>query len=164
MSQTEKKVTQESAKSTAATNKSSKVFTVEERAAMKERAKELKAEARATKNKAEGERDVLAKIAELPEPERAMAERLHEIITASAPVLAPKTLVRDARVYQGRQDRLLLPERAEVQHEVRDARLQRHGEPRRRRHVADCLRGQGVDRRRRGKDQRACEESGELRG
>ena len=91
MSQTEKKVTQESAKSTAATNKTSKGFTVEERAAMKERAKELKAEARANKNKAEGESDVLAKIAEMPEPERAMAERLHEIITASAPVLAPKT-------------------------------------------------------------------------
>ncbi len=90
MSQTEKKVTQESAKSTAATNKSSKGFSVEERAAMKERAKELKAEARANKNKAEGESDVLAKIAEMPEPERAMAERLHEIITASAPVLAPR--------------------------------------------------------------------------
>src|SRR5688572_29812662 len=65
-------------------------FTAEERAAMKERAKELKAEARANKNRAEGESDVLAKIAELPEPERAMAMRLHEIITASAPVLAPR--------------------------------------------------------------------------
>jgi uncharacterized protein YdhG (YjbR/CyaY superfamily) len=58
---------------------------------MKERAKELKAEARANKNKAEGESDVLAKIAEMPEPERAMAKRLHEIIKASAPVLSPKT-------------------------------------------------------------------------
>ena len=58
---------------------------------MKERAKELKAEARTNKNKAEGESDVLAKIAEMPEPERAMAERLHEIIRASAPVLSPKT-------------------------------------------------------------------------
>ena len=66
-------------------------FTAEERAAMKERAKELKAEARANKNRAEGASDVLAKIAELPEPERAMAARLHEIITGSAPVLAPKT-------------------------------------------------------------------------
>lgn len=65
-------------------------FTAEERAAMKERAKELKAEARATKNKADGERDVLAKIAEMPEPERTMAVRLHAIITASAPVLAPR--------------------------------------------------------------------------
>ena len=66
-------------------------FTDEERAAMKERAKELKAEARANKNKAEGESDVLAKIAEMPEPERAMAERLHAIIKASAPALSPKT-------------------------------------------------------------------------
>ena len=91
MSQLEKKGTQESAKSTAAINKKSKGFTDEERAAMKERAKELKAEARANKNKAEGESDVLARIAEMPEPERAMARRLHEIIKASAPVLSPKT-------------------------------------------------------------------------
>jgi hypothetical protein len=58
---------------------------------MKERAKELKAEERANKNKAEGESDVLAKIAEMPEPDRAMAKRLHEIIRASAPILSPKT-------------------------------------------------------------------------
>ena len=66
-------------------------FTDEERAAMKERAKELKAEARANKNKAEGESDVLAKIAELPEPDRTMAARIHEIIKASAPALSPRT-------------------------------------------------------------------------
>jgi len=72
-------------------NKNIKGFTDEERAAMKERAKEMKAEARANKNKADGESDVLARIAELPELERAMAMRLHEIIKASAPVLAPKT-------------------------------------------------------------------------
>ena len=66
-------------------------FTAEERAAMKERAKELKAEARANKKKAEGESDVLAKIAEMQEPDRAMAERLHEIVKASAPALSPKT-------------------------------------------------------------------------
>jgi uncharacterized protein YdhG (YjbR/CyaY superfamily) len=69
----------------------SKGFTDEERAAMKERAKELKAEARANKNRAEGESDLLAKIAEMPEPERAMAKRLHAIVTASAPDLFPKT-------------------------------------------------------------------------
>ena len=68
-----------------------KGFTDEERAAMKERARELKAEARASKDKAAGESDVLAKIAEMPEPERAMATRLHEIIKASAPALSPKT-------------------------------------------------------------------------
>ena len=91
MSQPEKNGTQESAKSTAAINKKSKGFTDEERAAMKEYVKEMKAEARASKDKAEGESDVLAKIAEMPEPERTMAKRLHEIIKASAPVLSPKT-------------------------------------------------------------------------
>jgi uncharacterized protein YdhG (YjbR/CyaY superfamily) len=69
----------------------SKGLTDEERAAVKERAKELKAEERANKNKAEGENDALAKIAEMPEPERTMAKRLHEIIKANAPVLLPKT-------------------------------------------------------------------------
>ncbi len=71
--------------------KKSEGFTAEERAAMRERAKELKAEERANKNRAAGESDLLAKIAEMPEPDRAMAKRLHEIITASAPALAPKT-------------------------------------------------------------------------
>ena len=66
-------------------------FTAEERAAMQERAKELKAEARATKDRAAGEADLLAKIAEMPEGDRAMATRIHAIITRSAPELAPKT-------------------------------------------------------------------------
>jgi uncharacterized protein YdhG (YjbR/CyaY superfamily) len=66
---------------------SNKGFSAEERAAMKERARELKAEARAE----EGEGDVLAKIAEMPEPDRVMAERIHAIIKASAPSLSPKT-------------------------------------------------------------------------
>jgi uncharacterized protein YdhG (YjbR/CyaY superfamily) len=73
------------------TTKKAKGFTDEERAAMKERAKELKAEERANKDKAAGESAVLAKIAEMPEPDRAMAERLHAIIKASAPALSPKT-------------------------------------------------------------------------
>ncbi|HSL45383.1 MAG TPA: DUF1801 domain-containing protein [Anaerolineales bacterium] len=73
------------------TTKKSKGFTDEERAAMKERAKELKAEARASKDKAEGENAVLAAIAALPEPDRSMAKRLHEIVKASAPALSPKT-------------------------------------------------------------------------
>ena len=75
--------------------KSTKGFTDEERAAMKERAEELKADARrgsrAKKDKADGEGDVLAKIAAMQEPDRAMAERLHEIVKASAPELAPRT-------------------------------------------------------------------------
>ncbi len=86
-----KKATQKSANSTTATGKTFTGFTDEERGAMKARAQELKAEARANKDKAAGERDVLAKIAELPEPDRAMAERLHAIIKASAPALSPKT-------------------------------------------------------------------------
>src|ERR687898_782371 len=72
-------------------SKKSKGFTDEERAAMKERAKELKAEEHANKNRAAGESAVLAKIAEMPEPDRAMAERLHAIVKASAPALSPKT-------------------------------------------------------------------------
>jgi uncharacterized protein YdhG (YjbR/CyaY superfamily) len=83
--------TRKSAKRTTATGKTSKGFSDEERAAMKERAKELKAEARADKDRADGERDLLAKIAEMPEADRAMGERLHAIITASAPDLTPRT-------------------------------------------------------------------------
>src|SRR5215210_9159732 len=71
--------------------KKSKGFTDEERAAMRERAKEQKAEARANKKKADGESDVLAKIAEMQASDRAMAERLHEIVKAGAPDLSPKT-------------------------------------------------------------------------
>ena len=82
---------QKSAKSSTAVPETSAGFTAEERAAMKERAKELKAEARAKQDKAAGERDLLAKIAEMPEPDRAMAERIHAIIKASAPELSPKT-------------------------------------------------------------------------
>ena len=78
-------------KSTTAIGKTAEGFTDEERAAMKERAKELKAEERANKNRAVGESDLLAKIAEMPEADRAMAARLHEIISASAPDLWPKT-------------------------------------------------------------------------
>ena len=88
-----RKDTQKSARSTTPTNKESKGFTDEERAAMKERARELKAEARRgpRAGKADGESDVLAKIAEMPEPDRAMAERLHALIKANAPALSPKT-------------------------------------------------------------------------
>jgi uncharacterized protein YdhG (YjbR/CyaY superfamily) len=82
---------QQSAKGTTAIDKKSEGFTDEERAAMRERARELKAEARRDKSKADGESDVLAKIAEMKGPDRAMAERLHAIIKASAPDLSPKT-------------------------------------------------------------------------
>ena len=76
---------------TKSTTKKSKGFTDEEKAAMKERARELKAEERANKDRAAGESDLLAKIAEMPEPDRSMATRLHEIVKASAPALSPKT-------------------------------------------------------------------------
>ena len=81
------KATQKSAKSTTASGKKSKGFTAEERAAMKERAQELKAEAR----RADGEKAVLAKIAEMPEADRVLAERIHAIVKESAPGLSPKT-------------------------------------------------------------------------
>jgi uncharacterized protein YdhG (YjbR/CyaY superfamily) len=77
---------------TTATGKASQGFTDEERAAMKERARELKASRRRPRaSKADGEHDVLAKIAEMQGPDRAMAERLHAIIKASAPALSPRT-------------------------------------------------------------------------
>ncbi len=73
------------------TKKSAKrtTFSDEERAAMKERAQEVKAAARGSK--ADGESEVLAKIAEMPEPDRALAERIHAIVKASAPALSPRT-------------------------------------------------------------------------
>jgi uncharacterized protein YdhG (YjbR/CyaY superfamily) len=85
--------TQKSAKSTTAKNKSYEGFTDEERAAMKERAQELKTTARRGSRaaKEDGESAVLAKIAEMPEPDRVLAERLHVIIKASVPELSPTT-------------------------------------------------------------------------
>ena len=82
---TARKSTKKPAGSTTGT--ASKGFTAEERAAMKERARELKA----AKNTEEAEREVLAKIAEMPKPDRAMAERLHALVKASAPDLSPRT-------------------------------------------------------------------------
>ena len=83
--------TQKSAKRTAATDTSSGGLTKEELAALKETVKERKAAARRGADKAEGEADVLAKIAEMPKPDRAMAERIHAVVKANAPDLAPKT-------------------------------------------------------------------------
>src|ERR1700722_487148 len=88
-----KKERQKSGKSATVTGKAVKGFTDEERVAMKERAQELKAEARRgpRAKKADGEGEVLAKIAEMPKSDRAMAERLHAIIKVSAPALSPRT-------------------------------------------------------------------------
>jgi uncharacterized protein YdhG (YjbR/CyaY superfamily) len=87
-----KKATQRSAESTTASGRTSKVLTDEERAAMKELVQERKAEAsRGARAKPDGESDVLAKIAEMQEPDRDLAERVHAIVKASAPGLSPKT-------------------------------------------------------------------------
>src|SRR3982074_3334665 len=88
-----KKNPQKSAKTVTTIDKKSKGFTDDERAAMKERARELKAEARRgpLAQQADGESDVLAKIAEMPQPDRVMAERIHALVKASAPALSPRT-------------------------------------------------------------------------
>ena len=83
--------TQKSARRTTATDKASKGLSPEELAALKERVKEQKAEARLDKDKAAGEADVLAKIAEMPKSDRVMAERIHALVKAHAPGLSPKT-------------------------------------------------------------------------
>jgi uncharacterized protein YdhG (YjbR/CyaY superfamily) len=87
------KDTQKSAKTTAAKSRTAPGFTAEERAAMKDHAQELKTAARRGPRaaKADGESDLLAKIAEMQEPDRAMAERVHALIMASAPDLSPRT-------------------------------------------------------------------------
>ncbi|MEV6175991.1 DUF1801 domain-containing protein [Streptomyces sp. NPDC052015] len=84
------KTTQTSAKNTGAAEEKHDGFTDEERGAMKERAKELKAARRPRAAKADAESDVLAKIAEMPEADRVLAERLHDIVKSSAPDLSPK--------------------------------------------------------------------------
>jgi uncharacterized protein YdhG (YjbR/CyaY superfamily) len=90
MSEPTEKGTQK-AKGSTAKSKAADGFTDAERAAMQERARELKAEARANKDRAAGERDVLAAIAAMPEADRLLAERIHAIVTTSAPSLWPKT-------------------------------------------------------------------------
>ena len=86
-----KKFSKESVKSAVLSDKASTGFTDDERAAMKERAKELKAETLAAKNRVDGESEVLAKIAEMQASDRVLAERIHEIVAVSAPSLSPKT-------------------------------------------------------------------------
>jgi uncharacterized protein YdhG (YjbR/CyaY superfamily) len=86
-----KQATQKNAVSTTANKKMTQGFSDEEKAAMKERAKELKAEARVSKNKEEGENAALTAIAAMQEPDRSMAARLHEIIKVNGPTLSPKT-------------------------------------------------------------------------
>ena len=91
MRQPAKKAASKTTSKSVASGRATAGFTAEERAAMKERARELKAETRSSRAKGEGERELLAKIAEMPEPDRAMATRIHAIIKAAAPGLSPKT-------------------------------------------------------------------------
>jgi len=152
-----KHATQKSAKGI----KASKGFTEDERAAMRERAHELKA-VRSRAGVASEESAVLTKIAEMPAPDRAPGRTTpcHHQSQYTGPLA--KALVRDASIREGRQGGLFLSRRAEIQDEVCYGWLQRPGGPRRRAHVAHGLRREGVDRRRRGEDQRAPEESSEL--
>ncbi len=154
---TQKTEKQEQAKRTTPTSKSAPVLTAEERAAMKELAKERKAQARGE----DGESAVLGKIAEMPEPDRAMAERFHAIVKASAPFLAARTYygmpvyARDGKV-------VCFLQSAAKQGEVCDGRFQRKGEARRRQHVAHLLRAERAALCRGGDARRACEEGGQL--
>ena len=127
-----------------ASTKKSKGFTAEEKAAMKERAQELKAEAR----KADGESALLAKVAEMPKPDRAMAKRLHEIVKATAPALSPKTWY--GMPAYARDDKVVCFFQSADKFKSRYATFgfSRRGEPRQRHHVADLLRAEGVDPRR----------------
>jgi uncharacterized protein YdhG (YjbR/CyaY superfamily) len=87
----ERKATKKATPKKAASGKASAGFTAEEKAAMRERARELKAEARAGRDRAAGEKDLLAKLAELPKADRALGQKIHEIVTKTAPELAPRT-------------------------------------------------------------------------
>ena len=117
-----KKDTEKSAKSTEI-NKKARGFTDEEKAAMKNRAQELKAESAREKNKEEGESAALAAIAAMQEPDRSIASgSTRSSKTGTRP--PAENLVWNARLCQpGWQGRLLLPNRAEVQHEILDVRL-----------------------------------------
>ena len=106
---------------------------------------------------------MLAKIAEMQGPDRAMAERLHEIVKASAPALSPKTWY-GMPAYANKDGKVVCFFQSAEKFDARYATLGFNdaGEPRRRRHVADLLRAEGADRRRRGEDRRAREEGGGL--
>ncbi len=110
-------------------------FTEEERGAMKDRAAELKTAAKRGSKTADGESDLLAKIAEMADSDRAIAERLHAIIKTNAPDLAPRTWYGMPAYAKDGKVLCFFQPAGEVQDAVRDARLQRRGEPRRRQHV-----------------------------
>ena len=119
-------------------------FSAEERAAMKQRAAELRAEGKKGAKKAEGLQAVLDKIAEMAPDDRALAERVHVTVTAAAPQLSPKTWYARLR-QRGRQDRRLLPGLGQVQLPLLHPGLPGPGQPRRRRPVAGGLRTPKVE-------------------
>jgi uncharacterized protein YdhG (YjbR/CyaY superfamily) len=112
----------------------SRKLTTEERAALKETLKD-----------AEGAEVVLAKIAEMSDFDRAMAERVHATVMKAAPGLAPRTWYGMPAYAKDGKSRVLLSGRGEVQGALRDDRLQRQGEPRRRQHVGDRIRADKAD-------------------
>ena len=137
---------------------STKGFTAEERAAMKERANELKAEAA----KADGEKALLEKVAEMKGTDRAMATRLHAIITAAAPVFSPKTWYGMPAYAKDGKIVCFFKSADKFKSRYATFGFEDSANPRRRRHVADLLRAEGADRQGRGQDRRAREESSEL--
>jgi hypothetical protein len=139
-----------------------KGWTDEERAAMKEHAKELKAAAKRGAAKEEGEADVRAKIAEMPGSDRAMAERIHELVKANAPDLTARTGTECLRMPRTTRSSASSSPRISGS---RATRLSASTTARTstRAHVADLLGSDGAERRRREEHRRACEEGGELR-
>ena len=116
-------------------------FSADERAAMKERAAELRAEGKKGAKKADGLQAVLDAIAKMAPDDRALAERVHVTVTATAPELSPKTWYgMPAYAERRRQGRRLLPGLRQVQVPVLDPGLPGRREPRRRRHLADVVR------------------------
>ena len=152
--------TQKSSPKTAAKSKAPQ-FSDDEKAAMKERAKELKAEAARGKD-ADAENEVLAKIAEMPEPDRVMAERIHAVVKANAPELKAKLWYGMPAYAKDGKLVCFFKAADEVQEQVRDTRLRGRGKRRRGQHVADLLRPHQADRRRREEDRGARQEGGEL--
>ncbi len=132
------------ASKSSATGKGRNVWTDEERAAMQESARERKAASRRSPgdDPAEGAQDLQESIAKMPADDRAMAEGIHALVTERRAVAHAEDVLRDAGVRrEGRQGDLLLSSQVEVQGPLLDLRLSARGQPRRRRHVADRLRG-----------------------
>ena len=118
------------------TGKTSKGFSAEEKAAMKERAREVKA------GKTDGS-DVLAKIAEMPKADRVMAKRLHALIKASAPDLSPKTWYGMPAYAKGGKVVCFFQSAHKFKSRYATLGFKRRGEPRQGRHAADVLRAEG---------------------